>query len=158
MVVGNVSKQTQGKQTQGDYRILQDIESTKRRLKENMTNAEYKVLLKYEVEMVAESLADTTRRKNFSMIWSLTKMLNGNWLKLNQDDIDSLVVKIMTDHGNHGKESATSYDNKRFLKVWYRFVKLGTRHKDLLGDDPKETKRIMMKNFQPKMTDMDMIP
>ena len=91
-----MSKQTQGKQTQGDYRILQDIESTKRRLKENMTNAEYKVLLKYEVEMVAESLADTTRRKNFSMIWSLTKMLNGNWLKLNQDDIDSLVVKIMT--------------------------------------------------------------
>jgi len=158
MVVGNVSKQTQGKQTQGDYRILQDIESTKRRLKENMTNAEYKVLLKYEVEMVAESLADTTRRKNFSMIWSLTKMLNGNWLKLNQDDIDSLVVKIMTDHGNHGKESATSYDNKRFLKVWYRFVKLGTRHKDLLGDDPKETKRIISKNVQPKMTDMDMIP
>ena len=66
MVVGNVSKQTQGKQTQGDYRILQDIESTKRRLKENMTNAEYKVLLKYEVEMVSESLADTTRRKNTS--------------------------------------------------------------------------------------------
>ena len=84
MVVGNVSKQTQGKQTQGDYRILQDIESTKRRLKENMTNAEYKVLLKYEVEMVAEALADTTRRKNFAMIWSLTKKLNGNWLMSNQ--------------------------------------------------------------------------
>ena len=79
-----MSKQTQGKQTQGDYRILQDIESTKRRLKENMTNAEYKVLLKYEVEMVAEALADTTRRKNFAMIWSLTKKLNGNWLMSNQ--------------------------------------------------------------------------
>ena len=152
-----MSKQTEGKQTQGDYRILQDIESTKRRLKENMTNAEYKVLLKYEVEMVTEALADTTRRKNFAMIWSLTKMLKGNWLKLNQDKIDSLVVDIMQKYGRNGKESPTSYDNKRFLKVWYRFVKLGSRHQEMVGD-PEETKRIRGKNVIPKMTDMDMIP
>ena len=157
MVVRNLSKQTQGKQTQGDYRILQDIESTKQRLKDNMTEPEYKVLEKYEVEMVTEALADTTRRKNFAMIWSLTKLLQGNWLKLNQDDIDSLVVTIMKKYGNNGKESPTSYDNKRFLKVWYRFVKLGSRHQELVGD-PEETKRIRGKNVIPKMTDMDMIP
>lgn len=156
-MVGKMSRQTQGKQTQGDYRILQDIESTKRRLKENMTNAEYKVLEKYEVEMVTEALADTTRRKNFAMIWSLTKMLKGNWLKLNQDKIDSLVVDIMQKYGRNGKESPTSYDNKRFLKVWYRFVKLGSRHQEMVGD-PEETKRIRGKNVIPKMTDMDMIP
>ena len=94
-----MSRPTKAKQTQGDYRILQDIKSTKRRLKENMTEAEYRVLEKYEVEMVTEALADTTRRKNFAMIWSLTKLLQGNWLMLNQDDIDSLVVEIMQTYG-----------------------------------------------------------
>ena len=152
-----MSRQTKAKQTQGDYRILQDIKSTKRRLKENMTEAEYGVLEKYEVEMVTEALADTTRRKNLAMIWSLTKLLQGNWLMLNQDDIDSLVVEIMQTYGKNGKESPTSYDNKRFLKVWYRFVKLGSRHQELVGD-PEETKRIRGKNVVPKMTDMDMIP
>ena len=52
-----MSRQAKAKQTQGDYRILQDIKSTKRRLKENMTEAEYRVLEKYEVEMVTEALA-----------------------------------------------------------------------------------------------------
>ena len=84
------------------------------------------------------ALADATRVKNFDMIWSLTKMLNGkNWLKLTQRDIDSLVIDIMKTHGNNGKETATSSDHKRFLKIWYRFVKLGSRDHKLVGD-PKE--------------------
>jgi len=121
--VSDLSRQTQGKETQGDYRPLQDIEATKQRLKENMTKAEFKKLEQYEVELVKKALADTTRRKNFAMIWSLTKMLDGkNWLKLTQRDIDSLVMTIMKTHGKNGKDSATSSDNKRFLKVWYRFV------------------------------------
>ena len=37
----NMSRQTHGKETQGDYRPLQDIEATKQRLKENMTKAEF---------------------------------------------------------------------------------------------------------------------
>ena len=95
-----MSRQTQGKETQGDYRPLQDIEATKQRLKENMTKAEFKKLEQYEVELVKKALADTTRRKNFAMIWSLTKMLDGkNWLKLTQRDIDSLVMTIMKTHG-----------------------------------------------------------
>jgi hypothetical protein len=34
--VSDLTRQTQGKETQGDYRPLQDIEATKQRLKENM--------------------------------------------------------------------------------------------------------------------------
>ena len=72
-----MARQTQGKETQGDYRPLKDIENTKQRLEQNMTIAEFKILKKYEMELVKKALADTSRRKNFAMIWSLIKMLNG---------------------------------------------------------------------------------
>ena len=111
------------RQTQGDYRYLQKLAGTKQRLKNIMTKEEFKVLEKYEIDEVKVAHADATRVKNFDMIWSLTKMLNGkSWLKLNQEDIDSLVITIMNTHGNGGKETATSSDHKRFLKIWYRFV------------------------------------
>ena len=35
--MSDLSRQTQGKETQGDYRPLQDIEATKQRLKENIS-------------------------------------------------------------------------------------------------------------------------
>ena len=145
------------RQTQGDYRYLQKLAGTKQRLKKAMTKEEFKVLEKYEIDMVKVALADATRVKNFDMIWSLTKMLNGkSWLKLNQDDIDSLVITIMNTHGNNGKETATSSDNKRFLKIWYRFVKLGSRDFKAVGD-PEETRGISAKNIYKKLSANDMI-
>ena len=67
--MSDLTRQTQGKETQGDYRSLQDIENTKQRLEQNMTKPEFKILEKYEMELVKKALADTTRRKNFAMIW-----------------------------------------------------------------------------------------
>ena len=63
-----MARQTQGKETQGDYRPLKDIENTKQRLKENMTKPEFKILEKYEIELVKKVFADISRRKNFAII------------------------------------------------------------------------------------------
>ena len=145
------------RQTQGDYRYLQKLAGTKQRLKNIMTKEEFKVLEKYEIDEVKVAHADATRVKNFDMIWSLTKMLNGkSWLDLNQEDIDSLVITIMNTHGNSGKETATSSDHKRFLKIWYRFVKLGSRSWKEVGD-PIETKGISAKSIYKKLSANDMI-
>ena len=51
-----MARQTQGKETQGDYRSLQDIENTKQRLEQNMTKPEFKILEKYEMELVKKAL------------------------------------------------------------------------------------------------------
>jgi len=60
----------------------------------------------------------------------------------------------MKTQGKNGKDSATSSDNKRFLKIWYRFVKLGSRDFDLVGD-PKEIRAV---NVYRKLSATDMIP
>jgi hypothetical protein len=111
--------------TQGDYRFLQKIDGTKKRIKELMSQEEYAILEKYEITMVKSSLADGTKAKNFDEILGLTRMLKGNWLDVNQDDIDSLVVSIMNRYSDNGKETNSTSDKKRFLKIWFRFIRLG---------------------------------
>ncbi len=143
--------------TQGDYRFLNKIASSKNKIKELVTPQEYKVLEKYEIALVKLSLADASKAKNFDMILSLTRMLDGKtWLDLNQDDMDSLVVTIMNKHSENGKETNTSSDNKRFLKIWYRFVKLGSRSFKKVGD-PIETRDIESKIVDSKVTRMQLI-
>lgn len=142
--------------TQGDYRFQAKIEGSKRRIKELMSQEEYAVLEKYEVAMVKSALADGTKCKNFDEILGLTRMLNGNWLDVNQDDIDSLVVSVMNRYSENGKETESSRDKKRFLKVWFRFVRLGSRSFKVVGD-PIETKGLELKFVDSKITRMQLI-
>ncbi len=163
MGAGKLSKQQQGKDTQGDYRYLQKLAGTKRLLKNAFTKEEFEVLEKYEIVLVKEAKSDATRVKNFDMIWGNTKLLNGkNWLKLTQRDIDQLVIDIMDKYGKNGKETATSSDRKRFLKIWYRFVKYGIRdfkeaERVHGAGDPIETRGIVAKNVVKQFSPDDMI-
>ena len=141
-----------GRITQGDYRFKAKIAGSKNRIKKLFTSEEYALLEKYEVAMVKSSLVDATKAKNYDEILSLTRMLDGkNWLDLNQDDIDSLVVTIMNTYSDNGKENSVTTDKKRFLKIWYRFVIFGYRSFKKVGD-PIETRDIETKQVESKVT------
>ena len=140
-----------GKITQGDYRFTNKIEGSKKRIIELFSTEEAEKLRKYENALVLAAVADGTKAKNYDMILSLTRMLDGkSWLSLNQDDIENLVVTIMVKHGDSGKETNTTSDHKRFLKIWFRFVKLGSRSFKKVGD-PDETRDIVSKNIDSKV-------
>ena len=140
-----------GKITQGDYRFTNKIEGSKKRIIELFSAEEAEKLRKYENALVLAAVADGTKAKNYDMILSLTRMLDGkSWLSLNQDDIENLVVTIMVKHGDSGKETNTTSDHKRFLKIWFRFVKLGSRSFKKVGD-PDETRDIVSKNIDSKV-------
>ena len=163
MVGDKMSNQQKGKKTQGDYRYLEKLANTKKLLKKAMSKEEFEVLEKYEIVLVKNTAADATRVKNLDEIWAVTKLLNGkNWLKLTQQDIDQLVIDIMDKHGKNGKETSTSSDKKRFLKIWYRFVKYGIRdfkqaEKVHGAGDPIETRGIIAKKITKDYSANDMI-
>ncbi len=141
-----------GKLTQGDYRFKNKIAGSKKRIQKLFTSEENRLLEKYEIAMVKSSLVDATKAKNYDMILALTRLLDGkNWTQLNQDDIDSLVVAIMDKHSDNGKETTTTSDHKRFLKIWFRFVKTGSRSFKKVGD-PIETRDIESKTVESKVT------
>ncbi len=69
------------------------------------------------------------------MILSQTRMIpNGkSWMALKQKDIDGIVATFMRKFSDNGKETATTTDHKRFLRIWYRFIKLGSREFKKVG-------------------------
>ena len=152
------SLQNMARTTQGDYRFRNKIAGSKKRIKKLVSPQVWKVLEKYENAMVIESLSDAAQAKNYDMILSLTRMLpkDKNWLELDKDDVERQVVIIMKRHSDNGKETNTTSDHKRFLKIWFRFLKLGSRKFKKVGD-PIETRDIVSKSIDSKITRLQLI-
>ena len=147
-----------GRGTQGDYRLSNKIAGSKKRLKQLLSSDVFQILEKYEKAMVMDSLADASKAKNFDTILGLTRLLpdNKSWLELDRDDVEDIVVSIMNKYGENGKESSVTNDFKRFLKIWFRFIKLGSRSFKKVGD-PIETRDIVSKNVETKVVRLQLI-
>jgi site-specific recombinase XerD len=147
-----------GRGTQGDYRFNNKIAGSKKRLKDLLSPDVFQILEKYEKAMVMDSLADASKAKNFDTILGLTRLLpdNKSWLELDRDDVEDIVVSIMNKYGENGKESSVTNDFKRFLKIWFRFIKLGSRSFKKVGD-PLETRDIATKKVETKVERLQLI-
>lgn len=98
--------------------------------------------------MVNSSLSKATRHKNLKMILSLSRMLNKDWQDVTKSDIEALVFDIMTRYGNQtGQETNMTWDHKKTLKIFFRWIKLGSREKNEVGDPP-DTKNVKIKKSQ----------
>ena len=75
---------------------------------------------------------------------------NKDWNQVDADDIKELVYNIVTQYSNNGQETHTTYDHKKILKIFFRWVKLGSRSKSEVGD-PDETKSVKMKSVKNKL-------
>jgi len=106
---------------------------------------------KYDLAMVNASLSKATRHKNLKMILSLSRLLNKDWEDVTKDDVDRLVWKIMNQYGdNNGQETNTSHDHKKVLKIFFRWIKFGSREKNEVGD-PLETKSVKLRKVKDKI-------
>ena len=147
-----------GRQTLGDYRFGKKIAGSKNRLKDLVDRDVFHILEKYENAMVMESLVDASKAKNFDTILGLTRLLpNGkSWLELDKDAIEALVVAIMNKYSDSGKENSVTADFKRFLKIWFRFIKFQSRSFKKVGD-PLETRDIVTRTVETKVTRLQLI-
>jgi hypothetical protein len=100
------------------------------------------------MEMVRQSIAIATRQKHLKTLLSLSQMLQKNWSDVEKNDIEQLLYNIMKRHGDvSGKETNYSYDHKKILKIFFRWMKLGSREQISVGDPP-ETAQIRMKKVK----------
>ena len=101
--------------------------------------------------MVNSSLAKATRLKQLNMILSLSRILRKNWVDVTKEDIDDLVFKVMERYSDqNGKETNTTWDHKKVLKSFFRWVRLGSREKLEVGDPP-ETKDVKIRKVRSKI-------
>ncbi len=133
-----MSQRTKNQTKTDDYYYKGRIASQKKALEKIVSNHEYRLLEKYDTVMINESLSDATRCKQFEIILSLTRLLSKkSWLSLTQDDIDTLVSNVMRTYSDDGKETNTTYDHKKILKIFFRWLKLGSRSFRDVGNPPE---------------------
>jgi len=109
----------------------------------------------YNDDMIIHSVSENTRYKNLSHFGLLTKMIQKNWVDVNEKDLRSLVTKIMIKHGENGKETGYTFVLKMSLRAIVRFVKLGTRSKPEDGESSM-LKFIKLKKPKDKLTREDL--
>ena len=107
--------------------------------------------------MYKDSLALATQHKQLQTLLNLCRMLKKDWKNVTSSDIDNLIVNITQTYSDErGLETHTSHDHKKILKIFFRWYKLGSRSKILVGD-PQETKLVRVKNVPDKIVREDLI-
>ena len=122
-------------------------------LKKEMSAENFNLSQKYDTYMVKDGLAKGTRLKHLKMLVSLDRLLKKNWSDVSGDDINILIRRIMDNYGNtKGKETETSRDHKKILKIFFRWYKFGSRNFREVGDP--EHARLNMEKWRDMGFDM----
>ena len=105
----------------------------------------------YEIAMTTDNLSKAGRQKHLETLLSLSRIIQNtnkikdkDWKNLTKRDIDNLVQIINDTYKNpRGKETWSSHDHKKILKIFFRWLKLGSRKMRKVGD-PTETKDVVV--------------
>ena len=127
------------------------------RIQRDLPFSTVQLIQKYDVEMINTSKAKGTRRKHLQTLYVLSKLVNKEWDLVTKNDIDVLVSKIMVKFAEeNGQESHYSYDHKKILKLFFRWLKLGSREFQEVGD-PEETRKVKLGKVRDKIVREDLI-
>lgn len=126
-------------------------------MKKELSKNNVELISQYDMEMVRQSIAIATRQKHLRTLLGLSRMLRKDWKSITKDDIDKLVYDIMQNYSDSsGKETNYSYDHKKILKIFFRWLKLGSREFVEVGDPP-ETARVRMRKVRDKIIREDLL-
>lgn len=151
-------KQTLGNKLKPDiHNYDQRINSVLRRIENALSNKTVELIKKYHNEMISESISKATQLKHLEVMLNLSRFLKKEWDEVNADDIQKLVVTIVQKYSNSGQETHTTADHKKVLKIFYRWLKTGSRHKDPDSLDPPEIRKIKMRRVKDRISREDLI-
>lgn len=133
------------------------IESILSRMKGQISGENSELIRKYDRIMVGLSMSKAARVLHLRIIFNLSKMLGKYWVDATRDDIDELVYNIMKRYSvQDGQETNSTSDHKKVLKIFFRWLKLGSRNFNEVGD-PEETRRVRIKKVKDKIIREDLI-
>jgi len=133
-----------------DYDYDNRINRHLAKIKGSVSQSDYTLVEKYHTQMIISSMAVATQAKNLEVIASLSTMIDQEWTTMSKDNINNLVANVMRNHSENGQETHASYDHKKILKLWFRFVKRGNRLHKKVGT-PDELFDIVMREVKNKL-------
>ncbi|HUT06983.1 MAG TPA: tyrosine-type recombinase/integrase [Nitrosopumilaceae archaeon] len=121
-----------------------------------MSKNNFELFQKYDMAMIGDISAIATRHHQLDVIVRLTRLANKDWSIVTKEDINKLVFQIMNKHSPEGKENWTTWDYKKILRVYFRWLKLGNRDFKKVGD-PSELSNVKMKKVRNKLVREDLL-
>lgn len=125
------------------YEYDRRIDGTKRLIRNEpkITEGSLKLIEEYDGLMARESLAKATRLKHLQVLLTLSRLLPVEWKYVTKSDIDNVVTKIVELYSDDtGRETHTTFDHKKILKIFFRWMKLGSRDFRKVGDPIEQWK------------------
>ncbi len=108
------------------------LNHTLKTIESELSEKNAELIKKYDKEMVRNSLAKGTRLKHLLIILNLSRMLKKDWKDVTRVDIEELVYQFIQRYSPDGKETHHTWDHKKILKIFFRWIKLGSRqHRDV---------------------------
>ena len=115
------------------------------------------LIVEYDKVMARQSISKAARRIHVQSLLNLSRMLQKDWKSISQKDIDDLVFKIMERYADgRGQETWSSFDLKKVLKIFVRWLQLGSRDYKEVGD-PDITKQVKLRPVRDTLSREDLI-
>lgn len=85
-------------------------------------------------------------------------MLGKNWQEITRQDVENLIVEISKKYSDQkGQETHTSYDYKKILKIFVRWIKTGQRRKNPDIQEPIEIRSIRLRRVKDRLSRENLI-
>lgn len=136
-----------------DLRISRKYEQ----IRSDLSPRTFELITEYDKTMISGSASKTTRSKHLDCLYILSKFLSLEWENATKKDIDNIVVKIMHRYADDtGQESHTTRDLKKVLKIFFRWLKLGSRNFNEVGN-PAEIRDVRLRNVKDRISREDLL-
>jgi integrase/recombinase XerD len=135
----------------------QRIASVLRRIENALPGSTLELIQKYHNEMISESISKATQLKHLEVLLNLSRFLQKDWNAVTAEDIQKLVIKIIQEYSPTGQETHTTADHKKVLKIFFRWLKTGSRHKDPDVLDPIEIRKIKLRRVKDRLSREELI-
>jgi len=117
----------------------------------------FQLIKDYDHYMARHSLAKATRLKHLETILNLSRIIKKDWNSVSKQDIDNVVFKVVETYGDStGRETHSTYDHKKILKIFFRWIKLGSRYFTEVGNPP-ETKDVKLRPVKNQLIREDLL-
>ena len=137
------------------HKINKRTENALKQIQQECSEATFELVNRYRDYMVVESLANATISKHLAVILNLSRFLKCEWENVTKEDVIRLVTEIMKKYSSNGQETHTTWDHKKILKIFLRWVRFGSRSFKQVGDPP-ETTEIRVRKVDNKISREDL--
>jgi len=110
-----------------DSKIAADHKLAERKL----SKYNFSLFQDYDEELIRQSFAKATRHKSLATIINLSEFHGKDWSDITREEIRKILTKIMTVYSKKtGQETNTTYDHKKHLRLFVRWIVTGVRERD----------------------------